>query len=564
MPHPEAMAARRGRIRREDDESAGDFLARVGTMGQDADPQRNSSFHSGAFKDEFLARLNKAEQRDTASLVLQQQVSAAALDDLLLEPAEADLARAGGSFKKKTAAQVAGEGEGEGSAAQSLDPVLPTSDEVSRLVGLFWKGAVNRRSHAADSSLYVEGSQSFVIPREQELDFPTFCKLIALVQRPASKGVGQKGVHSAQQRLGWEECFRAMDSDGAGTLTRQKIRRFVDRHNRAAEERQRQAAKNAERQRDRSALAEDLQLRLEQNVQQRRSRESGLAALEEAMRKGTPLEALFALVIALAPALFGCERATLWLVRPTRSAAQPPGDASHASSPDAFEEEARHAWDGSGPRELFTRLSSGGGDSSLWETSLMNAPAAAAGDDSSGVAVPEVADKANHGRFGENHDGESEAIIPVNKLSIIGSCVATQEAQMVADCRQDVRFDSSWDERTGFVTRTMMCLPLLDFRDLGTPLHPKLPMCVGALQLINKLPADVVPPAVFQYKDAHEGETFCEKLTGVIEVALPVMLEREARKAEKVQLRKKRRAAKRRHRVVDANALTNLNTNVVR
>ena len=91
----------------------------------------------------------------------------------------------------------------------------------------------------------------------------------------------------------------------------------------------------------------------------------------------------------------------------------------------------------------------------------------------------------------------------------------------------------------------MLCLPLLDDRDLGTPLEPKLPLCVGALQLVNKLPSNVTPPATFQFKDVHAGRSFCNKLTRVIEHALPLMLEKEARARDELARvrRKKKRCA---------------------
>ena len=71
------------RARRDDDESASAFLKRLG-MHRDDDEARAQSFASGSFKRDFLERLAQAEQRDEASEVAQQQISAEALDAMLL------------------------------------------------------------------------------------------------------------------------------------------------------------------------------------------------------------------------------------------------------------------------------------------------------------------------------------------------------------------------------------------------------------------------------------------------------------------------------------------------
>ena len=142
------------RARRDDDESASAFLKRLGMRDDEEDAKRAQSFASGSFKRDFLERLAQAERRDEASEVTQQQISADALDAMLLvscthrphlapprlarlassrlgyhcsrqyasisrpqEPAEAEMAAAG-SFSKGRGGGVKG--------------VHPTTDEIFR------------------------------------------------------------------------------------------------------------------------------------------------------------------------------------------------------------------------------------------------------------------------------------------------------------------------------------------------------------------------------------------------------------------------------------------------
>ena len=133
----------------------------------------------------------------------------------------------------------------------------------------------------------------------------------------------------------------------------------------------------------------------------------------------------------------------------------------------------------------------------------------------------------------------------INQLTIVGSAARASEPQLIVDCRADPRFDASWDARTGFVTKTMLCLPLLDTSGMGTPDGLHAPLCLGVVQLINKLPANVTPPAQFHLKDALECRAFLEKLGSAVLEALPKMLERETKEKERM-LEKARRQKKRR------------------
>lgn len=59
---------------------------------------------------------------------------------------------------------------------------------------------------------------------------------------------------------------------------------------------------------------------------------------------------------------------------------------------------------------------------------------------------------------------------------IIGFVARTGKALRLRDVHNDPRFDSTMDERTGYVTRSLLCLPVLDSRgDVR-----------GAIQVINK------------------------------------------------------------------------------
>lgn len=75
---------------------------------------------------------------------------------------------------------------------------------------------------------------------------------------------------------------------------------------------------------------------------------------------------------------------------------------------------------------------------------------------------------------------------------VAGKVVETGESIMVEDCQKDPRWSGKSDKNTGFVTRSMICVPL---KDEGT--------CFGCIQLINK-----VDGSFFDDKDL----SFMEKL----------------------------------------------------
>ena len=72
-------------------------------------------------------------------------------------------------------------------------------------------------------------------------------------------------------------------------------------------------------------------------------------------------------------------------------------------------------------------------------------------------------------------------------MGLVGSCAKNRLLINVRDCYADARFDPSMDKRTGYRTRCMLTLPLIDHKDL----------LVGVMQVLNK--AD----GVFESADEH-------------------------------------------------------------
>jgi sigma-B regulation protein RsbU (phosphoserine phosphatase) len=62
---------------------------------------------------------------------------------------------------------------------------------------------------------------------------------------------------------------------------------------------------------------------------------------------------------------------------------------------------------------------------------------------------------------------------------IVGKTVVSRSSQMVRDVSKDPDFDQKVDEKTGFITRSILCAPLIVKNE-----------CIGALELINKRGGD--------------------------------------------------------------------------
>merc|ERR1719359_266888 len=61
---------------------------------------------------------------------------------------------------------------------------------------------------------------------------------------------------------------------------------------------------------------------------------------------------------------------------------------------------------------------------------------------------------------------------------IAGHVFTTQETVNIADCYSDARFDQSFDRATGYRTKCLLTMPIVDFEG----------ECMGVLQAINKQP----------------------------------------------------------------------------
>ena len=150
----------------------------------------------------------------------------------------------------------------------------------------------------------------------------------------------------------------------------------------------------------------------------------------------------------------------------------------------------------------------------------------------------------------------NEVTLAVNSLSIAGTAVSAAEPQLVANAYTDARFDTSFDERTGFVTRSIMCVPLVDTHAAGTAVHSRASRVaaptLGCLQLVNKLPKDAMPHAEFNFRDLRAGSAFSALLSEAILAAAPREAQQHVRQVEEYAAEQerleKRRAVKERRR----------------
>jgi putative nucleotidyltransferase with HDIG domain len=78
-------------------------------------------------------------------------------------------------------------------------------------------------------------------------------------------------------------------------------------------------------------------------------------------------------------------------------------------------------------------------------------------------------------------DGAGDKPIALNmKLGIAGLVALTGEALLIADAQNDPRFDASFDKRTGYVTRQILCVPLTGAEGKA----------LGVIQVINSREGD--------------------------------------------------------------------------
>merc|ERR1719183_1427167 len=69
-------------------------------------------------------------------------------------------------------------------------------------------------------------------------------------------------------------------------------------------------------------------------------------------------------------------------------------------------------------------------------------------------------------------------MVPLKETSIAGATVYKKAVTNIADAYRDIRFDPQWDRKSGYRTRSILCVPIIDV--IGGD------KCIGCLQLINK------------------------------------------------------------------------------
>jgi len=101
--------------------------------------------------------------------------------------------------------------------------------------------------------------------------------------------------------------------------------------------------------------------------------------------------------------------------------------------------------------------------------------------------------------------------VPLKDNSIAGATVVHKEIINIPNAYVDQRFDPTWDKRTGYKTRSILCVPVIDH---GTD------ECLGCLQLINKKDKfDRMEGAVFKGKDQDLAGDFCSVIAIAIKNA---------------------------------------------
>ena len=429
-----------------------------------------------SFKSDFLTRLAAAELRDDASAEKMQE-SAEALDAMLFNRTAQEQADAVDGFDDLGAAAGGASSSWNTTAVQ-----MPTDAELKRVAELFWESAAQRRQASKTASRSAYGSVTqvdgkFVIPDGAKLDLPTWLKLCALVTRPSEGGK----EHTEQQQEGWVAAFRAMDPDALGLLSSSMVESFLSRRaaktaaacaadeqrdaspsNKSADSRGARGAaasvSSGSPQRSRTTSAAtfgggtahrgsvvlgaltshlkrgpamgetleravaaraELQANLDAHLLLKRRNEAALIALGQVERAASPLHALYALAHAFAPPIFGCEHASLWLIRQSKSRVA-----------DVVASRGRKR------QELFH-----------WPMG---------GEDAGGAAAAAA-------------DGSpaEDLVLPVDETSFVGATMTQLLPQLVANVRADPRRDVEMDSRllgpslgVGARSKTVLCVPL--------------------------------------------------------------------------------------------------------
>ena len=98
--------------------------------------------------------------------------------------------------------------------------------------------------------------------------------------------------------------------------------------------------------------------------------------------------------------------------------------------------------------------------------------------------------------------------VPCKETSIAGSTVMKRQVNNILDAYRDPRFDPAWDRKSGYRTRSILCVPVIDeLRD----------KCLGCLQLLNKIDRNGrTEGASFDAKD----EQVATNLSSVVSIAI--------------------------------------------
>ena len=98
--------------------------------------------------------------------------------------------------------------------------------------------------------------------------------------------------------------------------------------------------------------------------------------------------------------------------------------------------------------------------------------------------------------------------VACKETSIAGATVKKREVANILDAYRDPRFDPAWDRKSGYRTRSILCVPVVDeLRD----------RCLGCLQLLNKFDRNGrAEGASFGHKD----EELATNLCSVVSIAI--------------------------------------------
>ena len=456
---------------------------------------------SRSLSDTFMSRLREAEQRDTEQNrgVMHHLAAMHALDTEVLDGIEE---------------------RGEDSSV-----VMPSVDEIRQLIKLAWAGSSLLRRAKHDSFTACEGD--FAMRPIDAIDQETFEKFMMVVQHPAEMRHAGR-FHSAAQRRGWSTLFLSIDADRTNSLTLPELARFLERQQRAQAValdalKEEQSGTRIHLPRDAAAKgkgaaataaamvaaaaaaaagkapppsaavvmvppkAREARERLVQNnfsdqMARLRAAEAAEEALSTAATEGFVADDLFDLTASVAPPLFQCVEARLFLCRHApNSAPNEPG--GHERCP-----------------ELYT-----------------------------------------HPPAGRAH----EIVIAIDPYTLPGYTMVTKEPQNVPNVRLCSRFDPEEYGHLGYALpseaiRSTLCIPIFAERPEEDAPAGARPPVVGCLQLFNRVPRGVAwnadcstydGPVEFHSRDLAQARSFCEKLSPVISAGQRVQQRLDAEEA---------------------------------